>query len=176
MGGQGFVFNMGGGPGFRVHQMGGGVPRRRPAGSGQAEQNPTGLAALTQLLPLLLIFILPLLTSLFTGSGSSGPGMRFDAPARPYTMHRTTPNYKFDYYLNPKEVDTYTEKKLKQLDRKAEVDFVATLQYQCENESIRKRQAINDATGFFFTDENQLRAARAIPMVACERLNDLSSR
>lgn len=176
MGQGGFVFNMGGGPGFRVHQMGGGVPRRRPAGSGQAEANPTGLAAFTQLLPLLLIFVLPLLSSLFTGSGSSGPGLRFDGPVKPFTMHRTTPNYNVDYFLNPKEVDGYSDKKLKSLDRKAEVEYVTTLQYQCEHESTRKRQALNDATGFFFTDEAQLRAARAMAMPACERLDDLRRR
>ena len=173
VGGQQFVFNMGGGPGFRVHQMGGGMPRRRPANSGQAEAGPAGLAAFTQLIPLLLIFVLPLLSSLFTGDGVSGPRFRFDTPAKPYTMQRSTPNYKVDYFLNPKDVDGYTERKFKALDKKAEVEFVTTLQYQCENEAQRKRQALNDATGFFFTDEVQLRAARAMPMPSCERLDSL---
>lgn len=172
---QGFVFNMGGGPGYRVHRMGGGTPRRRPANSGQTEA-PTGMAAFTQLLPLLLIFVLPLLSSLFTGSGSAGPGLRFDGPVKPFTMHRTTPTYKVDYFLNPREVDGYTEKNFKTLDKKAEVEYVHTLQYQCEHESNVKRQAINDATGFFFTNEAALRAARAMPMAACERLDDLRRR
>lgn len=149
------------------------MPRRRPAGSGQAAQNPQGLAAFTQLLPLLLIFILPLLSSLFSGSTSAGPSFRFDTPHKPYTMHRVTPNYKVDYFVNPKEVDGYTDKKFRSLDRKAEVEYVTTLQYQCEHENQRKRQAINDATGFFFTDENQLRAARAMAMPACERIDGL---
>ncbi|KAK5076431.1 Chaperone protein dnaJ [Lithohypha guttulata] len=175
-GGQQFVFNMGGGPGFRVHQMGGGMPRRRPAGSGQTEQAPQGLAAFTQLIPLLLIFILPLLSSLFTGGTTAGPSFRFDSPQRPYTMHRVTPNYKVDYFVNPKDVDGYTDKKFRNLDKTAEVEYVTTLQYQCEHESQRKRQAIADATGFFFTDEAQLRAARAMAMPACERLDGLRRR
>lgn len=102
--------------------------------------------------------------------------MRFDGPVKPWTMHRTTPGYKVDYFLNPKEVDGYTEKKFKSLDRKAEVDYVTTLQYQCERESTIKRNAINDATGFFFTDEAQLRAARAMSMPGCERLDELRVR
>lgn len=168
---------MGGGPGFRVHQMGGGAPRRRPANSGQAQQQgPQGLAALYQLLPLLLMFLLPFLSSIFTGESSSGPSIRFDTPHKPYTMHRVTPNYKIDYYVNPKQVDGYSDKKFKSLDKKAEVEFVTTLQYQCQHESQRKQQAINDATGFFFTDEAQLKAARAMPMAACERLDSLSRR
>lgn len=167
---------MGGGPGFRVHQMGGGMPRRRPAGSGQTEAQPQGFAALSQLIPLLLIFVLPLLSSLFTGSGSSGPSFRYDAPQKPYTMHRVTPTYKVDYFLNPKEVDGYTNRQFNNLDRKAENEFVTSLQYQCEHESQIKRQRINDATGFFFTDENRLRAARAMAMPACERIDTLRRR
>lgn len=166
---------MGGGPGFRVHQMGGGMPRRRPANSGQAEQ-PQGLAALTQLLPLLLIFLLPLITGLFSGGGTSGPSFRFDHSEGKHTMHRTTPNYKVNYFLNPKDVDGYSDRNFRALDKKAEVEFVTTLQYHCEHESNVKRQAINDATGFFFTDEAQLRAARMMAMPACERLDGLRHR
>lgn len=152
------------------------MPRRRPANSGQAQQGPQGLAALYQLLPLLLMFLLPFLSSIFSGEGSSGPSFRFDTPHKPYTMHRVTPNYKIDYFLNPKQVEGFTDKKFKSLDKKAEVEFVTTLQYQCENESQRKRQAINDATGFFFTDEAQLKAARSMPMPACERIDSLTRR
>lgn len=149
------------------------MPRRRPANSGQAEQGPQGLAALYQLLPLLLMFLLPFLSSIFSGDSSSSPSFRFDTPHKPYTMHRVTPNYKIDYFVNPKQVDGYTDKKFRTLDKKAENEFVTTLQYQCEHESQRKRQAINDATGFFFTDEAQLKAARAMPMPACSRLDSL---
>ena len=59
-GGPQFVFNMGGGPGFTVHRMGGGVPRRRPRTGDEPEQG--GLGGLAQLLPLLLLFVLPLLS------------------------------------------------------------------------------------------------------------------
>lgn len=63
LGGPQFVFNMGGGPGFRVHQFGGPRPRRRPReASAQAEAAPSGWATFQSLLPLILLFVLPLLS------------------------------------------------------------------------------------------------------------------
>jgi hypothetical protein len=91
--GQQFVFNMGGGPGFRVHQFGGQRPRRRPReANGQEEPAPSGWNSIQQLLPLILLVVIPLLSSLFSGSSStaSGPTFRFDAAVPPHTMQRTT--------------------------------------------------------------------------------------
>ncbi|ETN47119.1 uncharacterized protein HMPREF1541_01309 [Cyphellophora europaea CBS 101466] len=170
-GGPQFVFNMGGGPGFTVHRMGGGVPRRRPRTGQEPQQG--GLGALTQLLPLLLLFILPILSSLFSGSGSSGPGFRFDAPQPPMTMHRVTPRFKIDYFVNPAEVDGWKSSKLHDLDKKAELEYVSIMKYQCSDEAVRKRNEIQDAQGFFFTDEARLKRARERKMPACERLDEL---
>lgn len=163
---------MGGGPGFTVHRMGGQNPRRRPRESG-TEPAPSGIAALTQLLPLLLLFLLPLLSSLFTGSGSSGPSMRFDAAVPPQTLHRVTPKFKIDYFINPTEVEGWKARQFNQLDQKAESDYITSLRYQCESEFQRQQRDINDATGFFFTDEDALRRARNMPMPGCKRLNEL---
>lgn len=171
-GGPQFVFNMGGGPGFTVHRMGGTRPRGRPRdANGETAQN--GMSALTQLLPLLLLFILPLLSSIFSGSSSSGPHVRYDSPIPPHTMHRVTPRYRVDYFLNPAEVEGWTARQFNSLDQRAEVDYVSTLKYQCETEVQRKRQEISDATGFFFTDENRLKRARDMPMPGCRRLDEL---
>jgi DnaJ homolog subfamily B member 12 len=148
---------MGGGPGFTVHRMGGNRPRARPRDA--SEPPPSGFAALTQLLPLLLLFVLPLLSSFFTGSTPSGPQFRYQA-APPHTMRRVTPRYKIDYYLNPAEVDGYSSRQFGALD-------------QCENEVQRQRHEINEATGFFFTDENRLQRARNMPMPGCQRLDEL---
>lgn len=163
---------MGGGPGFTVHRMGGTRPRGRPRDA-NAETSPSGLSALTQLLPLLLLFILPLLSSFFTGSTDTGPQVRFDSPVPPHTMHRVTPRYKVDYFLNPAEVDGWTSRQFNSLDQRAEVDYVSSLKYQCDNEVHRKRHEINEATGFFFTDENRLKRARNMPMPGCRRLDEL---
>src|SRR4051794_24320604 len=99
---------MGGGPGFRVHQFGGPRPRRRPHeanGDGEAA-TPTLSSSLSNLLPLLILFLLPIISSLFSPSTPTpaGPSFRFDSPSPPHTMHRTTPRLKVNYYLNPEEV------------------------------------------------------------------------
>ncbi|KAK5021560.1 Chaperone protein dnaJ [Exophiala sideris] len=171
-GGPQFVFNMGGGPGFTVHRMGGNTPRRRPRDA-NAEPPPSGLSALTQLLPLLLLFILPLLSSFFSGSTDSAPQVRFDSPVPPHTLHRVTPRYRIGYFVNPAQVEGYSSRQFNSLDQRAEVDYVSSLKYQCDTEVHRKRQEINDATGFFFTDESRLRRARDMPMPGCRRLDEL---
>ena len=173
-GGPQFVFNMGGGPGFTVHRMGGATPRRRPRdANGREEPPPSGLAALTQLLPLLLLFILPLLSSLFSGSPSSGPSVRFDSPVPPQTMHRITPKYRVDYFINPAEVEGYSARKFHQLDQRAEVDYISTLQYNCEVERNTRSQMLQDAQGWFSIDEEKVRQARQMPMRSCSRLDEL---
>ena len=176
-GGPQFVFNMGGGPGFTVHQMGGRTPRRRPqTQNGEPQPPPGGFTALTQLLPLLLLFILPLLSSLFSGSSSSGPSVRFDGPVPPNTMHRITPKYKIDYFINPTEVDGYSSRKFHQLDQRAEVDYISTLQYNCEIERNTRQQLLQDAQGWFAVDEDKIRKARSMPMKSCTRLDELRIR
>lgn len=89
------------------------------------------------------------------------------------TMHRVTPRYKVDYYVNPKDVDGWKSSKLHDLDKKAETEYVHIMQYQCADESARKRNEMQEAQGFFFTDEVRLKRARERRMPACERLDDL---
>jgi len=167
-----FVFNLGGGPGIRVHQFGGARPRRRPREAG-AEESPRSLGSiLTSLLPLLVLFIIPLLSSLFSGSNSTptGPQMRFNGPEPPYTAHRLTPDLRVDYYVNPSDVVDYTARKFSQLDQRAEVTFVQQLRVECENQLDKQQRMVNDAQGWFFQDESKMNQARAVDMRACKRL------
>ncbi|KAK2774340.1 hypothetical protein FQN52_004281 [Onygenales sp. PD_12] len=171
-----FVFNMGGGPGIRVHQFGGARPRRRPREAQQqseAQQTPPSMASLAQFLPLLLLFFLPLLSSLFSGSTSSGPSMRFGSAAPPHTMHRTTPKLKLDYFLNPVEVEDYSARKFHQLDQRVEVDYVSRLRYDCENEVQARDRMIQDAQGWFFPDVEKIKEARSLELRSCKKLNSL---
>jgi DnaJ homolog subfamily B member 12 len=173
MGGPGFVFNMGGGPGIRVHQFGGMGPRRRPrTATAQEEAPPSGLNALAQLLPILLLFILPLLTSLFSGSSSSGPEVLFRS-SPPNTLLRTTPRFHVNYYLDPRSVDGYSDRKLRHLDQAAEVKYINTLKYECQVEHSERNRMLEEAQGWFSTDERKLREARAMPMWSCNRLNEM---
>ncbi|KAI4117571.1 MAG: hypothetical protein LQ345_002225 [Seirophora villosa] len=169
-----FVFNLGGGPGFRVHQFGGGRPRRRPQeANGSSERAPqSAMSVLSNLLPLLILFVLPLLSSIFSSSSPSGPSIRFDTPEPPYTMHRTTPRLRVDYFLNPVEVEEYSNRNFRDLDRKAESSYVTNLQYDCQLEMRTRNRMMDDAQGWFFQDVEKMREARSYELRSCRRLDE----
>ncbi|KAL4978041.1 hypothetical protein BDW66DRAFT_130864 [Aspergillus desertorum] len=172
-GGPQFVFNMGGGPGFRVHQFGGTQPRRRPRADAQPEPTPSIASVFRQLLPLILLFVLPLLSSLFSsGSTPSGPSYRFD-PIPPHTQQRTTPEIKIDYFLNPKDVRDFSSREFRNLDKQVEVDYVKKLRYECEGEILARDRMIQDAQGWFFPDVEKIKEARAMELKSCRRLDSL---
>ncbi|KAH8677615.1 Dna-J like membrane chaperone protein [Xylariales sp. PMI_506] len=175
-----FVFNLGGNRGFRVHQMGGGVPRRRPTeqqANGQRRETG-GWENLVQLLPILFLFIFPLLTSLFSGGSSqpATPTMVFDTPAPPRTFSRTTSRHHVNYYVNPKEVEGWSEHKLKQLDHEAEASFVNLMRHRCQGEMRTKQNLHEQAQGWFFQDPDKMQIARDHPTPSCDRLQDLNIR
>lgn len=173
MGGPSFVFNMGGGPGIRVHQFGGSRPQRRPQNSRQQSSSPSGYDAFSLLLPVFLLFVLPLLTSLFSGSSSaSGPEVIFHR-SPPNVMHRTTPRFHVDYYLDPNAVDGYSERKLRQVDQAAEVKYVNSLKHGCQMEHAERSRLLEEAHGWFSVDEMKVRRARSMPMTSCNQLNDM---
>lgn len=170
---------MGGGPGIRVHQFGGARPRRRPAqAGGQQEQQGNPLQNLLGLLPILIFFILPMITSLFSFGDSSTPTpqMRFDNPAGRFTQMRATPNHKVNYFVDPIDIGKYTPSKLNQLDHTAEVQFIRTLRHECENEIMYKRRLRENAMGWFYQDVDKMAAADAYKMPSCDRLGSMGIR
>ena len=171
-GGQQYVFNLGGGPGFRVHQFGGNRPRRRPReANGAGEEQPRStLGALSNLLPLLILFVLPILSSLFSSAMPSGPNIHFQ-PGPPNTMHRTSQRLKIDYYLDPKDVIDYSGRKMNDLDKKAENQYVTQLQYECQIEQRTRNTMVEQAQGWFFQDEDKMREARNFDMRSCRQLD-----
>ena len=177
--GPNFVFNMGGGPGIRVQQFGGGRPRRRanPApGTAQQQQQQSFAQAFQSLLPLLLLFLLPLLSSLFGSSASNTPNFRFDGPMNPYTQQHQTPRLKIPYWVNPAEVVDYNAKKWTEVDKSAEVRYLSNLNVGCERERVDRDRIIQDAQGFFWTDQVRLDQARNMEMRNCKRLRELGYR
>ncbi|KAJ5501432.1 Heat shock protein DnaJ N-terminal [Penicillium expansum] len=147
-----FVFNMGGGPGFRVHQFGGQAPRRRPrAAATEQEAQIDGRSFLRQLLPLILLFILPLLSSLFSGSSTpSGPSYRFDTSVSPHTLGRTTPKLNLNYFVNPLDVDNFSARNFRELDSRVEVEYVRTLRNECDAEAHERERRLQEAQGWLF--------------------------
>ena len=175
-GGQQFVFNMGGGPGFRVHQFGGGRPRRRPreATNTQEETQQSLLSLITNLLPLLILVILPLLSSLLSSGDStpSGPEVRYKSEP-PYTMLRTTPRYKFSYYINPEEVVDFTNRQFYKLDERVANHRISTLQYECQGEIQGRNRMLQEAQGWFFPDTEKMNQARRLELRSCKKLQKL---
>lgn len=177
-GGPQFVFNFGGGPGIWVHQFGGGRPRTRPRQAGQQQEGGNSMwSTLMSLLPIIILFIFPMISSLFSGAttGPSTPAMAFEQAIPPYTMARKMPNVKVNYYVNPNDVRHYSASKLYNLDQKAELIFVQQLQQQCEREMTEKRRLIEEAQGWFRTDQEKLAKAERFETPACIRIKNLYS-
>lgn len=171
------MFNVGG-PGIRVQQFGGGRPRRRPhnhANAAGPQQEQSLGQAFQSLLPLLLLFLLPLLSSLFSGSGSqTAPAFRFES-IHPYSQPHKTDRLKIPYWVNPAEVDDYSAKKWRELDKTAERTYVSNLNVMCERERNDRDRLVQEAQGFFYTDRDMLQRARDMEMKNCKRLNELGS-
>jgi len=174
--GPGFVFNLGGGPGVRVHQFGGGAPRRRP-GTAQppgSEQQPSLGSTLSNLLPLLLLFVLPLFSSLFSSSSSSaGPSVVFEQPRHPHTKEHISSRLKVHYYVNPEEVHDYNLKKWRQLDEQAERQYIHAVSVRCQQEEYQQRKMMEDAQGWFYIDQELMDKARRMEMKSCSKLKKM---
>jgi DnaJ family protein B protein 12 len=174
-GGPGFVFNMGGGPGIRIHQFGGNRPRRRPHNHAQQDQGPTGLGeTIRNLLPIILLFLLPLLSSIFSGSGTQGPSIFMGAqPKAPYTLAHTSSRLNVAYWVNPADVTEFTSNSWKELDKVAEGRYVGELNAHCEMEQNQRQRMFNEAQGFFFTDFAKIDQAKRMEMPNCKKLGSL---
>jgi DnaJ family protein B protein 12 len=149
----------------------------RPRNPGQEE--PVSLwNTIVGLLPILLLFAWPILSSLFStlfaSTTPATPSMAFDEPNPPlYTMERTMPNLGVKYYVNPADVHSYSPSKLSSLDKRAEVVLVQQLRIRCENEMAHKQQLRNAAQGWFFQDPAKMELANAMDLPSCRRLNSL---
>ncbi|KAL1304716.1 hypothetical protein AAFC00_003664 [Neodothiora populina] len=173
--GPNFVFNMGGGPGIRVQQFGGGRPRRRQHNPNAGPQQEQSLGqAIQSLLPLLILFLIPLLSSLLSslGGGPAVPAYRFEH-IKPYTQQHVTDRLKVPYWTNPSETDDYSTKKWRELDRTAERAYVGDLNIKCEREVMHRDRMVQEAQGFFYTDRDMLRRAREMELGSCRRLREL---
>lgn len=174
-----FVFNFGGGPGIRVHQFGGARPRRRPREGEQGQQESSFASTLIGLLPILLLFVFPIISSLFSGatSGPAMPSMVFDKPLPPFTHRRTTKN-DVKYFVNPKDkaYNYFRENpsKMSQLDHHAEVLLVRTLRNECEREMHHKQMLREDAQGWFVQDAAKMKIAEEFEMKSCQRLDKMA--
>ncbi len=128
------------------------------------------------LLPILLLFVFPLLSSIFSGSSSQPamPRMVFDSPDPPFTYARKTKS-NVKYFLDPKDWAPFKDNAYKQsqLDNFAEVTLVRHLRHECEREMLHKQRLREDAQGWFFQDPDKMNFAEKYRMKSCERLEKL---
>ena len=199
----GSFVSFGGPGGFRVHQQfnagGPNLRRRRPAtAAGNAanadedDQQHTGstlLRTLVQLAPLLIFFLFPLLSSLFSELGSGTgvqkiPTLYFDKPpplAKEVVGRFTQPRHKVPYWVDGKEVTRMGmgERQLGVMDRVAETRYVGGLQKGCREEVMEQRREVEEAMGWWGVwgvDSDGLRRAQEKDLWACGRLKELGVR
>lgn len=164
---------MGGGPGIRVHQFGGGRPRRRPAGAD--DDRPTAGQALQNLLPLLILLVIPILSGLFSSSSApSLPLFSLDTPRPPLTQPRSTALHGHDltYYVNPRDAEPLSARRWADLDRKAANDLLYQLDSGCQLELQTQERLLADSRGIFGFgfDQAKYDAARRMEKPRCTRL------
>ncbi|ODQ63545.1 DnaJ-domain-containing protein [Nadsonia fulvescens var. elongata DSM 6958] len=181
-----------GGPNIRVHTFGaGGSPfdafnafsqaragqgARQGAAPNQA-QEPFSLRHLMQLLPLLLLFFAPMITSLFSSSSESTSGLynyRFSRDP-PFTVEKYTPRYRIPFYV--REDDPKLDKRrLNQMGSRAEVQYVQNLQNKCDREYDYKQRKIAESHGWLFVDQQKYDEAMGIKLQSCDKLKSFGIR
>lgn len=168
-----------GGPGIRVHTFGGGRPRR-PQAQAQNAQPPHPTSIFYQLLPVLFLLAITIIPALFSGFSpppTPPPSFVFETTP-PYTLQRLTPQHSIPYYVNPSEISSLSNSKLRQLDQKAEITFVRGLRDQCQMEYDLRQQKLADAQGWWgqVVDKDAWEAARTMRLRSCDRLRGMGYR
>lgn len=165
-----------GGPGIRVHTFGGGRPRQRQQPqAGQPQQNSSFLY---QLLPVLILLAITILPGIFSSSPTPPPSFVFEAAKPPLTEQRFTPQHSIPYFVNPAEVSSLSNSKLRQLDQKAELVYIRALRDQCQVEYESRQHRMMNAHGWWGTVRNQeeYELARATKLPSCDRLRGMGYR
>jgi DnaJ family protein B protein 12 len=178
LGGGGFAF---GGPGIRVHQFGTGPRMQRQQQQRRREPEDLHETATTnlwrmfyQMLPLILLFLFPVLSGLFGGGGADTTGPKFSKhPSPPYTQQRVTPTYNIPFYVNPKDMEGMGMRDATRLGNRAEQSIINQYNAGCTREEMARQQKLQDAHGFFYTDKEALKKAREMEMPSCRKLQEL---
>jgi len=168
------------GPGIRVHQFGGGprMRRRAPRAEHAADEGaqPANFTRMFwQLLPLILFFLLPLLSGLFGGDGGESlRGPKFSLEKTPlHTSMRATPNHHIPFWVNPADIDGMTMRDVTKMGMRAEAAIINKYNVGCNREELMRHQEIQDAHGFFTTDREAIKRAKEKVLPNCKKLEQL---
>lgn len=180
-GGNGFTFqSFGGGQDpFMRHRR---TTRRthRPASNsrtqnGERPQEPQSLSeVIKNLLPLLLLLIIPILSGFFSNDPTSEYSF---TPTREFHLERRTPKYHIPYFVNDKfaqKNENKSKRELRNFGSKVENIFIQDKRAKCSREQMHKDNLIEDAVGWFSTDMRKLERAQNMPMPNCDILKGLN--
>ncbi|XP_063585179.1 dnaJ homolog subfamily B member 12-like [Penaeus indicus] len=177
------LFNMffgGGYPGGNVYVRRGGRWERAGHGGGgpryhgqqghhhqAAHSEQSNLSVFLQLMPLLLILLLSLASSLL----SSDPTYSL-SPTSKYSVQRTTSNLGVSYYVKP-DFSTDYQGNIRRLEQHVEEDYVSTLRNACFKEKNYKENMIWRARSF--GDAQMFKRAQELRTPSCDSLQSLYS-
>ncbi|KAJ3165215.1 hypothetical protein HDU88_004298 [Geranomyces variabilis] len=175
MGGSGMrMHSFTSGPGFRQNSF------RRPQRHHHQNQQQAPQSQLMQfihLLPVLFIFVFPLISALFsglTGDNDPQPTFNFVATAS-HNQPRTTGMRHVQYYVNPRTWARWKAPRsrpddLRKFDQAVEGEYYRDLRQRCAQEQEHKAFNIRSAHGWFTVDQKRLRAAQKMPTPKCDEL------
>lgn len=176
------IFNMffgGGMPGSSVYVRRGGRWHRHGGGGGDSHHgqhhhsssqydNSTNFSAIFQLMPILLLILVSMLSSLLV----SDPLYSLE-PTHKYNIQRRTPNMKISYYVKDSFSSDFTGN-LKKLEREVEDVYVSRLRDSCFRERAYKENLLWQAR--YSGNANLLKKAQNYPTSSCNNLEKLYAR
>lgn len=173
-GNNGFTFHSFGGNGFDpftgqfTQQQRQRQQRQRAQQQNQAE--PLLWETLKQLAPILLILVATLFSTYL--SGDLAPEYSFSQTAK-YNVQRQTPHHKIPFYVHDGFHKDKSALKLRNFDSKVESIYIQDRRARCSREQVRKNELMDEAQGWFYTDQRKLSQAEAMPMPNCQELRNL---
>lgn len=169
-GNNGFSFNtFGGGQDFFSNTRAQQRRQQRRRHEEQQRKQATGWDTIVQILPLVVILLGMLLSTLFA---DDAPDYSFTKTAK-FNVKRTTPAHKIPFFVKPGFTKDINDRQLRNFDKKVEALYVRDTQNNCAREQIKRNDLMEDAQGWFFTDQRKLDQALKMPMPNCKRLRDL---
>ncbi|KAG7194224.1 uncharacterized protein KQ657_004939 [Scheffersomyces spartinae] len=180
--GQTFTF---GNNGFTFQSFGGGGPRgfggqqARQRAHQQQQRNQQQQAEtpmlqfLQQVLPVLLVLVVPMILQFF--SGKQVPEFSH-VPTTQHTVTRTTPNYNIPFFVTEgfNKDKKLSRRQMQAFDTNAEHSILKEKRARCNEEMVLKNELIEQAHGWFSVDQEKLAHARSMAMPNCEFLRDLN--
>lgn len=166
-GGNGFQFQSFGGNGFQF-QPDPFAARRPPPRRRQEEQSV--FETLRQVAPILIILLATLFSLVFMGEDT--PDYLF-RPTAQYSERRETPRFHIPFYVKKNFAAQKSALKMRNFDYKVENVYVLDRRAQCSREQTAKRNLVEEAHGWFYTDQDMLDKANKMPMPHCQELQDL---